>query len=208
MKHIGRVKGDLMVVSYEYTKNEMKHYKVKCLKCGREKVMSIGNFNRAKNSHERCSHLIPTNNRLLNIYIDMKQRTTNPKQKSFANYGDRGIKCEWEFYIDFYDDMHESYELHVAEFGESATTLDRIDNDGNYCKANCKWSTKYEQAKNTRKNRLFQATSPEGKIFKSKCQREFARENNLEYSAINKCLNGHTESYKGWIFKYIKEELY
>ena len=32
-------------------------------------------------------------------------------------------------------------------------SLDRIDNNGNYCKENCKWSTAKEQSNNRRKRR-------------------------------------------------------
>ncbi len=34
--------------------------------------------------------------------------------------------------------------------------LDRIKNNGNYCKKNCKWSTEYQQSRNKRNNRWFE----------------------------------------------------
>ena len=36
---------------------------------------------------------------------------------------------------------------------EKGLTLDRINNDGNYCKDNCKWSTPKEQSRNASFNK-------------------------------------------------------
>jgi len=45
--------------------------------------------------------------------------------------------------------MYKSYLDHVRLFGEKDTTIDRINNNENYCKKNCKWSTWKIQHKNT-----------------------------------------------------------
>lgn len=88
------------------------------------------------------------------IFKGMEARCKYEKHNRFQHYGGRGIKCEWVKFEDFRDDMHESYLVHVAEFGERNTQIDRIDNDGNYCKANCRWATMREQANNKSTNRL------------------------------------------------------
>jgi hypothetical protein len=74
----------------------------------------------------------------------MRQRCENPKNKDFANYGERGIRvCErWSTYENFLADMG---------FKPSKHGLDRRDNDGNYEPNNCRWATLSEQASNQRR---------------------------------------------------------
>jgi hypothetical protein len=60
-------------------------------------------------------------------------------------YHDKGIKCEWETFEQFRDDMYESYVDHVKEYWEKNTTIDRINPNWNYCKKNCRWATYEEQ---------------------------------------------------------------
>lgn len=81
--------------------------------------------------------------KIYNLWRAMKDRCQNPKNAAYKNYGGRGIKvCEsWNDFSNFYADMGEpGYGL----------TLDRIDNDGNYCKDNCQWTGRSEQSLNKR----------------------------------------------------------
>lgn len=81
------------------------------------------------------------------IWQAMRQRCENPKAQSWENYGGRGIEvcAEWKKFEQFYADMGAKLP------GQS---LNRIDNDGDYCKENCEWAYIETQANNTRRNRI------------------------------------------------------
>ena len=80
-------------------------------------------------------------------WAGMKNRCSNKTHKDYKNYGGRGIVfCdEWNDFTNFLFDMG------VKPNGKS---LDRINNEGDYCKNNCRWATPKEQANNKRKPML------------------------------------------------------
>ena len=85
------------------------------------------------------------------IWCAMRNRCLNHRNRYYHNYGGRGIGiCErWEKdFMNFYDDMGEP---------PPGMSIDRIDNDRGYCPENCKWSTRTEQMRNTRLNRMVSA---------------------------------------------------
>ncbi len=76
-------------------------------------------------------------------YIGAKGRCTNPKDKSYINYGGRGIEFRYV-----------SFEQFIADVGRRPYpryTLERKNNNGHYEVGNCKWATMKEQLKNRRK---------------------------------------------------------
>lgn len=80
-------------------------------------------------------------------WVNMNTRCSNPGSTQFKFYGQRGISvCErWA-----------SFENFLSDVGERPTpkhSLDRIDPNGNYEPANCRWVTHTTQCRNRRSNR-------------------------------------------------------
>lgn len=103
----------------------------------------------------------------------MLQRCNNEKHVGYDRYGGRGIKvcARWnKSFVAFLEDMGER---------PDGLTLERIDNDGDYCPENCKWATPAEQARNTRRTRRV-VIDGEARIVK-----EVAEELGLSDSLVN-----------------------
>lgn len=104
----------------------------------------------------------------------MRRRCYDKNDKGYKNYGGRGISvCDrWNSsFVNFFSDMGER---------PKGLSLERVDNNGNYCPENCKWGTKLEQIRNRRTTRRLEVNGENLTV------EEWSKKTGLEYDTIIK----------------------
>jgi len=119
-----------------------------------------------------------------NTYGRIYQRTHNKNNPAYTDYGGRGIKCLWRNFEEFKNDMLGSFLDHVKKYGKENTTIDRIDNDGNYCQKNCRWTTMRVQSNNRRSNVFIEYKNK--KLTLAQWEKTLGLPNNILCQRINK----------------------
>jgi hypothetical protein len=113
----------------------------------RSKLPSCGcYFKEIMRELQHRSHIThnKTNTRIYKEWQNMKKRCLYPNFEHYDRYGGRGISIcpEWKEHFESF------YKWAIANGYNDTLTLDRVNNDGNYEPANCRWATRTEQVNN------------------------------------------------------------
>lgn len=146
--------GRLVVISPAESKGGFTRWECAC-DCGnsvvtytsglrRGRAQSCGCLKADKTRQRQFLHGHCSDDKLSSTYRSwaaMIQRCTNPKHVAFKYYGGRGVSvCQrWRTFENFLADMGPRI---------NGTTIDRVDNGGNYEPGNCRWATNSEQQAN------------------------------------------------------------
>lgn len=149
LKYIGHKFGRLLIKELKYKKLGKSYYVYAlCLcDCKKEKLICLSSILSGRSKSCGCrqgkyKHGMYKTKEYF-IWSQMIQRCTNPKDKGYKYWGGRGISvCKrWLSFANFYKDMGKKPKNY---------SIDRINNDGNYCPSNCRWASRQDQAFNQR----------------------------------------------------------
>lgn len=157
---VGSRFGRLVVIG-SYNKNDSRHKFYKCLcDCGNIRIvqdshLKTGNTKscgcyRKEDASKKFTKHNKSADKLYGVWQTMKQRCYNKNNKSYNNYGGRGIIV----YSEWKNEFMNFYNWAINNGYDSGLTLDRINVNGNYEPNNCRWVNQLNQQNNRRNNRF------------------------------------------------------
>lgn len=144
--------------------------------CGKESSRTSGALRYGRStSCRKCASTKHGSSRdvLYFVWVNMLKRCRDAQDNGYKNYGARGIGVceEW-------NDINVFLRWAYSHGYERGLTIDRIDNNGNYCPENCRWADDITQHNNRRDNHILTI----GGV--SKTVAEWARVNDLDYDTL------------------------
>ena len=163
---IGKKFGNLTVLEFDHKdRHYHRYYKCVC-DCGNETVVNESNLKRGLSKSCGCGIIKALIHRnkyaprkdhhkykdysLYRVWSGIKKRCFSKTEPAYPDYGGRGITVcnEWK------NDYEKFLQWSLENGYKKGLTIDRIDNNGNYCPENCRFVTPKENSRNRRNTKF------------------------------------------------------
>lgn len=150
-ERVGQIVGIYKVIGIDReSKGGNRIYKCECVYCGLETIRSFADMRKTsicvhtnRNGQYKDFNVKWKNGRLRHILSGMMDRCFNKKDKAYRWYGAKGIKvCD-----DWVNNPISFEEWSISNGYDDSLTIDRINENDDYCPENCRWVTNKDNAK-------------------------------------------------------------
>lgn len=186
MLKVGDVVGRWTVVAEAERRNSQRCWACRC-SCGKESVIRENAIQRGESQSCGClrreKHIERIRDHGLSetaeykVWSHLISRCTNPKDKSYKDYGGRGISVSPSWLSSF-----TSFLRDVGPRPTSKHSLDRTNNNGNYDSENAHWILRSKQNRNKRSNKVLSIGS------ESLCLVDWVERTTLLYHTVKRRL--------------------
>jgi len=155
-RNIGKSFAKLTIVGTGHTGKKVGSVKVarryECLcECGSIAYVTIGSLQ--SGNTKSCGCLLYSAGGLgdtaeYKVWKEMLRRCENPNHRRYSEWGGRGNTVCPE---------RQNFDVFIGDMGlrpSDKHSIERLDNDAGYCRENCVWATRKQQANNQSSNRL------------------------------------------------------
>lgn len=142
---------------------------------------SCGCYRREASSARNSTHGL-SHSRIWNTWNGMIERCEQKNNKSYKNYGAKGIRV-----CDEWHNLENFVTWAMANGYDDTLTIDRIDSTKDYCPENCRWADRKTQNNNTSRNHLITFNG------ETKTMAQWSEETGISYAALKCRINR-----RGW----------
>lgn len=170
--YTGNIYGDYLVLRFKQDgDSKFRQYYCKCVKCNQEVVLNVRQLDKGKLCQDCHKKEAKTIKILKHKLCSIRRRCYVETSQDYKNYGARGIKvCE-----EWLGDSDKFVKWALENGYQEGLTIDRIDNNKNYCPENCRWVDRLVQNNNKRNNLNIEYNG------KTQTLKQWCRELNLPY---------------------------
>ncbi len=167
-------KNILMLISYDPDYNRLAYYWCDCGNiCKKDRYCVEDNRTKSCGCLQIKHGMFYTSE--YNIWAGLKKRCLRESNKDFYRYGGRGISVSQEWI-----DKFENFYRDMGPRPSKKHSIERRDNNGDYCNENCYWATRPEQYRNKSNNIKITWNGKEQTLA------EWSRELGIKYGTLHK----------------------